>query len=115
MLTVGTDSHRATAGQEQWDLFFLGLSPTWAEDQELTVCANLPPGLESATVEGTSLVLTYTEDLDASSVPLPGAYSVTTVGRRGPGGFERVGFERVGFRQDGDADPGGSGRSPGRT
>ena len=70
----------STAGQEQWDLFFLGLSPTWAEDQELTVCANLPPGLESATVEGTSLVLTYTEDLDASSVPLPGAYSVTVDG-----------------------------------
>ena len=84
MLTVGTDSHRATAGQEQWDLEALGLSPTWAEDQELTVCANLPPGLESATVEGTSLVLTYTEDLDASSVPLPGAYSVTTAGGADP-------------------------------
>ena len=80
VLTVGTDSHRATAGQEQWDLFALGLSPTWVGGQELTVCANLPPGLESATVEGTSLVLTYTEDLDASSVPLPGAYSVTVDG-----------------------------------
>ena len=80
VLTVGTDSHVPTAGQEQWNLQALGLSPTWAEDQELTVCANLPPGLESATVEGTSLVLTYTEDLDASSVPLPGAYSVTVDG-----------------------------------
>ena len=79
-LTVGADSHHATVGRESWDLFTLGLSPTWAEDQELTVCANLPPGLESATVEGTSLVLTYTEPLDARSVPLPGAYSVTVDG-----------------------------------
>ena len=80
VLTVDTDSATLTAGQEHWSLLALGLSPTWAEDQELTVCANLPPGLESATVEGTSLDLTYTEDLDASSVPLPGAYSVTVDG-----------------------------------
>ena len=31
-------------------------------------------------MEGTSLDLTYTEPLDASSVPLPGAYSVTVDG-----------------------------------
>ena len=48
------------------------------------MCANLPPGLESATVEGTSLVLTYTEDLDTRSVPLPGAYSVTVAGGADP-------------------------------
>ena len=83
-LTVGTDSHSSTAGREQWDFLALGLSPTWVADQELTVCANLPPGLESATVEGTSLVLTYTEDLDTRSVPLPGAYSVTVNGTAAP-------------------------------
>ena len=81
--TVGTDS-RVGAGQEQWNLRTLGISLDWVADQELTVCANLPPGLESATVEGTSLVLTYTEDLDTRSVPLPGAYSVTVAGGADP-------------------------------
>ena len=83
-LTVGTDSHSSTAGQEQWNLKALGLSPTWVEDQELTVCANLAPVLESAKANGTSLVLTYAEDLDTSSVPLPGAYSVRVDGGAGP-------------------------------
>ena len=83
-LTVGTHSHTSTAGQEQWNLKDLGLSPTWVEDQELTVCANLPPGLESAKADGTSLVLTYTEDLDTGSVPAPGAYSVTVAGGADP-------------------------------
>ena len=83
-LTVGTHSHTSTAGQERWNLKDLGLSPTWVEDQELTVCANLPPGLESAKADGTSLVLTYTEDLDTGSVPAPGAYSVTVAGGAGP-------------------------------
>ena len=83
-LTVGTDSHSSTAGQEQWSLITLGLSPTWVADQELTVCANLAPVLESAKANGTSLVLTYAEDLDTSSVPLPGAYSVRVAGGAGP-------------------------------
>ena len=83
-LTVGTDSDFPTAGQERWNLHALGLSPTWVGGEDYTVCANLPPGLESATVEGTSLVLTYTEDLDTRSVPLPGAYSVTVAGGANP-------------------------------
>ena len=83
-LTVGTDTDTTIAGQEQWNLKALGLSPTWAEDQELTVCANLAPVLESAKANGTSLVLTYAEDLDTSSVPLPGAYSVTVDGGANP-------------------------------
>ena len=83
-LTVGTDSHSSTAGRDQWDFLALGLSPTWVGGEDYTVCANLPPGLESATVEGTSLVLTYTEDLDTRSVPLPGAYSVTVAGTAVP-------------------------------
>ena len=82
--TVGTDSHSSTAGQEQWNLRTLGISLDWVEDQELTVCANLPPGLESAKANGTSLVLTYAEPLDTGSVPLPGAYSVTVDGGAGP-------------------------------
>ena len=83
-LTVGTDSHSSTAGLEVWDLLALGLSPTWVEDQELTVCANLAPVLESAKANGTSLVLTYAEPLDTSSVPAPGAYSVTVAGGANP-------------------------------
>ena len=48
------------------------------------MCANLAPVLESAKADGTSLVLTYAEDLDTSSVPLPGAYSVRVDGGAGP-------------------------------
>ena len=48
------------------------------------MCANLAPVLESAKANGTSLVLTYAEDLDTSSVPLPGAYSVRVDGGAGP-------------------------------
>ena len=94
-LTVGTDSHSSTAGRDQWDFLALGLSPTWVGGEDYTVCANLPPGLESATVEGTSLVLTYTEDLDARSVPLPGAYSVTVNGTAVPPSSVSVSGTRV--------------------
>ena len=94
-LTVDTDSRGTSAGQEQWDLKALSLSPTWVEDQELTVCANLPPGLESAEVEGTSLVLTYTEDLDTRSVPLTGAYSVTVAGTAVPPSSVSVSGKKV--------------------
>ena len=83
-LTVGTDSQTTIAGQEQWNLKDLGLSPTWVGGQELTVCANLAPVLESAKADGTSLVLTYAEALDTGSEPAPGAYSVTVDGGAGP-------------------------------
>ena len=74
--TVGTASHIVTEGEEQWDLFALGINPTWVGGQEMTVCANLPPGLLSAIVDGTSLVLTYDQDLDTSSIPAASAYEV---------------------------------------
>ena len=80
VLTVGPNTVSGTTGQEQWNFVTLGLSPTWVEDQELTVCANLPPGLKSASVDGTSLVLTYDQDLDTGSVPAADAYSVTVNG-----------------------------------
>ena len=83
-LTVGTDSHSSTAGLEQWNLNALGLSPTWVGGQEMTVCANLAPVLESAKANGTSLILTYTEDLDTGSTPAASAYSVTVDGGAGP-------------------------------
>ena len=84
VLTVGTDSHSGTAGQEQWDLQTLGISLDWVGGQELTVCANLAPVLESARADGTSLVLTYAEALDAGSEPAPGAYAVTVAGGADP-------------------------------
>ena len=52
----------------------------WIDGQEVTVSANLPPALESATVDGTTLVLTYVEDLDTGSTPAADAYSVTVNG-----------------------------------
>ena len=52
----------------------------WLEGQEVTVSLNRPPGREILTVNGTSLVLTYPEDLDSTSVPDPGAYAVTVDG-----------------------------------
>ena len=52
----------------------------WLEGQKVTVSANLPPVLVSATVDGTSLVLAYAEDLDDTSVPAPGAFAVTVDG-----------------------------------
>ncbi|MXY18272.1 MAG: hypothetical protein F4Y57_15130, partial [Acidobacteria bacterium] len=52
----------------------------WLEGQEVTVSLNRPPGRETATVDGTSLVLAYGEDLDEASVPAPAAYTVTVDG-----------------------------------
>ena len=41
----------------------------WIYGQEVRVSANLAPAPESATVDGTSLVLTHSENLDTGSVP----------------------------------------------
>ena len=45
--------------------------------------ANLPPGLDTAIVDGASLVLTYHEDLNTGSVPAASAYSVVVDGGAG--------------------------------
>ena len=45
--------------------------------------ANLPPGLDTAIIDGASLVLTYHEDLDTGSVPAASAYSVVVDGGAG--------------------------------
>ena len=82
-LTVGTDTVTATEGQEQWNLVALGIDPTWVGGQEMTVCANLPPGLLSAIADGTSLVLTYDQDLDTASTPAASAYVVKVDGGTG--------------------------------
>ena len=103
-LTVDADSDTTTDGREQWSLFNLGLNPTWVAGQEMRVCADLPPGLVSATVDGTSLVLDYDQALDTGSVP-DEEDDYTVDGERHCGD----GLERVGLRHRGDADPGGGG------
>ena len=76
-LTVGSDSEDATVGREAWNLKDLSISLRWFEGQKVTVSANLPPALVSAEVNGTSLVLTYGENLDTNSVPATSAYGVS--------------------------------------
>ena len=49
----------------------------WLDGQAVTVSANLAPLLKSAEVEGTTLTLTYHEDLDTGSTPPASAYAVT--------------------------------------
>ena len=52
----------------------------WLEGQEVTVSANLAPAPESATVDGTTLVITHSEDLNTGSAPPTGAYTVKVDG-----------------------------------
>ena len=65
-------------------------SDNWTEDTGLflkirvkgtiTSSDSTAPSLDTATVDGTSLVLTYDETLDEDSTPLASAYSVTVAG-----------------------------------
>ena len=55
----------------------------WIDGQEVKVSANLAPAPESATVDGTSLVLTHSEDLNTGSVPAASAYTVKVDGDAG--------------------------------
>ena len=57
----------------------------WTEGQQVTVSVNLPPALESATVDQASLVLNYSEPLDEGSggTPAASAFSVKVAGGAG--------------------------------
>ena len=55
----------------------------WIDGQEVRVSANLAPAPESATVDGTTLVLTHSEDLNTGSVPAASAYTVKVDGDAG--------------------------------
>ena len=55
----------------------------WIDGQKVRVSANLAPAPESATVDGTTLVLTHAEDLDTTSTPAD-AYTVKVNGSDGP-------------------------------
>ena len=79
--TADADSEQGTLGLYNWNL------PTdfgWIDGQKVTVSANLSPAPESATVDGTTLVLTHAEDLDTNSSPAPGSYTVKLDGSDGP-------------------------------
>ena len=78
-LTVNTGS-RIVSGIYFWSR---PANFAWIHGQEVRVSANLAPAPESATVEGTTLVLTHSEDLDTSSVPAAGAYTVKVDGDAG--------------------------------
>ena len=66
-----------------------------------------PPGVESASLDGTRLELVYDEALDAGSVPAAGAYEVTATngGVTTPLPVSAVAVDG----SDGDADPGDAG------
>ena len=78
--TADATSEQTVLGQYRWD------SPSglaWIDGQKVTVSANLAPAPESATVDGTSLVLTHAEDLDTASTPAASAYVVKVNGGTG--------------------------------
>ena len=76
-VTANAGAERATIGEYGWNATN---PPGWLDGQKVTVSANLPPTLVSAAVDGTSLVLTYHEDLDTGSTPAASAYAVTVAG-----------------------------------
>ncbi len=71
--TASESSETTVAGRYSWSIPS-GFS--WLDGQKVTVSANLAPDPVSATVDGTSLVLTFVEDLDANSIPAAGAFTV---------------------------------------
>ena len=68
-------------GAYQWPL---PAGFAWLDGQEVTVSANLAPMIVDAVVDGTSLVLTYEEDLDTSSTPAADSYAVEVDDSPGP-------------------------------
>ena len=72
--TTGDGSEHSDGTRYRWDRS--ASLPVWLDGQKVTVSANLPPVVVSATVDGTELVLTYGEDLDTNSVPAATAYTV---------------------------------------
>ena len=79
--TADRSSERSDVGQYRWGI---PANFGWIHGQKVTVSANLAPAPDSATVDGTTLVLTHAEDLDRGSTPAPGAYTVKVDGGAGP-------------------------------
>ena len=87
-LTLGgtvftTDADSKVSGNARRHIWDVPAGFGWSKGHKVTVSANLPPPLDTATVDGTSLVLTYGEPLDTSSVPAASAYAVKVDGGTG--------------------------------
>ena len=48
----------------------------WLVGQHVTVSANIPPQLDTATLDGNQLTLTFAEDLDTNSKPAASAFTI---------------------------------------
>ena len=86
VFNLGGTEFTADAGRTPATGAYIWIRPAnfaWIDGQEVTVSANLPPGLVSAIADGTSLVLTYDQDLDTSSSPAASAYTVKVDGGTG--------------------------------
>ena len=86
MFNLDGTEFTADAGSRTGSGFHIWSRPAnlaWIVGQEVRVSANLAPAPESATVDGTTLVLTHSEDLDTGSVPAAGAYTVKVDGDAG--------------------------------
>ena len=73
--------HGSNVNRYSWDA---PAGFAWLNGQEVTVSVNLPPAVVSAALDGTTLVLTYGEDLDTGSVPAASAFVVDVVGADNP-------------------------------
>ena len=78
----GTVTLSFASGQNIQDLALHDLSNTdpTGNNHNSYVVDNIVPTLSTATVNGASLVLTYSEDLDTNSTPAASAYTVTVAG-----------------------------------
>ena len=106
-ISAGRSSRRTPAEQSTGSGVYIWSRPAdfaWIDGQEVRVSANLAPAPESATVDGTSLVLTHSEDLDTNLGP-----GGKRVYREGGRRRRNEPVNRVGQHQDGDADPGNGG------
>ena len=76
-LTVGTDSHSATVGQEAWDLRALGIDFDWVTDTKVTTSLNFPgnnpatgaPGITGTPQVGETLTATIGDIADGDDLP----------------------------------------------
>ena len=87
--SVGVLQNKASEGFAGWSLrnnHYMLNGGAWQEDSSSIIIVHLAgefapdntaPALLTATVDGTSLVLTYNEDLDEDAAPAASAYSVT--------------------------------------
>ena len=75
----GTSGEELDSGEDEEyteELSFYGLSGVFT----VIVSTTVPPALQTATVDGSTLNLTYDQDLDADSEPDPGDFAVTAGG-----------------------------------